>query len=708
MSSPGSLSRLAAPPEEDAKRMKYLTLLSKQYPTMQHALNAIISLETILNLPRGTELFLSDIHGENEPFAHVMKNGSGVIRRAIKTLFSDSLTIEDQKRLATLIYYPTEKIPLCLAHQTNSSEWYRVTLLRCVKVLRHLAANYSRRKVRKYFPPEFANVMDELITSTEPLYANGIVRTIVELNQGTPFLVSVSRIVKRLAVTHLHVLGDIFDRGPAAHLCMEAIMDRHSHSVDIQWGNHDILWMGAAAGSLPSIACVIRNSLAYSNTETLEVGYGINLLPLALHAMKAYANDPCTAFMPKSVSPGATGLRRYDPQEDRGELQVLAKMHKAIAIILFKLEGQCIARNKHFMMMHRRLLHRIDIEKGTVFVPHVPAVPTSTLPEDVAASGEQDRQDIPGETYMLRDTNFPTVDWAHPYELSPEEQEVIERLRYSFLHSETLQRHVRFLYAKGSMYLRWDGNLLFHGCIPLNADRSFTRMHLFGGVYWGRSFLDRMDRLAREGYFLDAHATPERKAYGLDVLWYLWCGPMSPLFGKNKISTFERLFISGPSPAHHEEKNPYYEYREDQATVRAILDEFDLNAETGHVINGHVPVQVRSGESPLKAGGQLLVIDGGLSRAYQATTGIAGYTLVSNSRGLILVAHEPFESAKRAWEDEIDIHGSTTIVEHNAAQRRIRDTDLGRELTEQVQALKNLHEAFHNGSLKEKLTREWE
>ncbi|MCB0154820.1 MAG: fructose-1,6-bisphosphatase [Anaerolineae bacterium] len=650
----------------DAKQLRYLQLLAKQYPSIRATSTAIINLTAELNLPKGTEHFISDIHGEYEAFRHVLKNASGSIRRKIEEIFGESLSAEDKRNLATLIYYPEEKLPLILRREADKAAWYRQTLLRLLKVCRVVSAKYTRAGVEQFLPTDFAATIEELLfhqanVAEKTEYYETILETIIETDSARAFIVALAELIQQLAIARLHIVGDIFDRGPGAHLIMDALMAYHT--VDILWGNHDILWMGAAAGSDACLASVIRLSLRYANMETLDNGYAINLLPLASFAIETYGQDPCRPFMPKLLN---------DSEFTEQEIRLMAQMHKAIAIIQFKLEGQIIKRRPHYQMEERLLLDKIDLAASTVT--------------------------IDGTRYPLLDGHFPTLDPNQPYELTTQERAVIEKLRLSFTNSKRLQQHVRYLYSKGSMYLVHNGNLLYHGCIALNEDGSFKAFKVDGQEFAGKVFLDRVDRLARQGYF--ATDDPERKLYGMDAMWYLWSGEQSPLFGKERMTTFEKYFVADET-THHEPRNPYYKLRHNEATARQILVEFGADPDRGHIINGHVPVQVRKGESPIKANGKLLVIDGGFSKAYQKQTGIAGYTLVYNSYGLLLAAHHPLESAQKAIQDELDIDSETEILESNTTRLRVKDTDRGREIQKELDDLHLLLRAYRTGLIKE-------
>jgi len=644
--------------------LQYLNLLARQYPTIQAASTEIINLNAILNLPKGTEHFLSDIHGEYEAFLHVLRNGSGSIKRKIDEIFAHTMLAKEKRALATLIYYPELKLPLILKDMEDPAEWYHITLFRLIKICRVISSKYTRSKVRKALPDDFAYIIEELLHEQESIgnrqeYYQSIINTIIATGRASAFIVAISRLIQRLAIDHLHIIGDVYDRGPGAHIIMERLTEYHS--VDFQWGNHDILWMGAAAGSEACIANVIRVGLRYSNMTTIEDGYALSLLPLATFAMEVYANDPCRQFIPK-----LSGEKEYSEQE----IRLMAKMHKAISIIQFKLEAEVIRRQPQFGMTSRLLLDKIDYQNGAI-----------TLND---------------KTYPLNDTNFPTINPADPYALTEPERMVVEKLKLSFLHSEKLQKHVQYLYSKGSMYLLYNGNLLFHGCIPMNEDETLQNTDFGGEVLGPRETLDRVERMVRQGYF--ATENPQQKLDGLDMMWYLWCGAQSPLFGKDQMTTFERYFINDKE-THVEKNNPYFALREKEETARKILEAFGLDPDKGHIFNGHVPVKVKKGEKPVKAGGKLIVIDGGFSKAYQKETGIAGYTLIFNSYGLLLAAHHAFESVQKAIEKEIDIDTETIILEQGYGRIRVKDTDLGRELRRQAEDLHALLEAYRKGDI---------
>lgn len=644
--------------------LRYLKLLAKQYPTISDASTEIINLEAILNLPKGTEHFISDIHGEYESFTHMLKNASGVIKRKIDDTFGNSIREKEKSTLTTLIYYPEQKLELIKHTEQNMEDWYKITLNRLIELCRRLSSKYTRSKVRKALPKDFAYIIEELLHEQRDIinkqdYYNGIIETLIDIDRAGEFIIAISKVIQRLVVDRLHILGDIYDRGPGAEIIMNALMNHHS--IDIEWGNHDILWMGAASGSEACIANVLRISLRYANLGTIEDGYGINLLPLATFAIEFYGDDNCTSFTPKSIDKGLT----------EKDISLLSKMHKSIAIIQFKLEGQIIKAHPEFNMDDRLLLDRINFKDNSI--------------------------DINGKTYEINDMSFPTVDPDDPYKLTPSEEELIVKLKRSFVNSEKLQRHIKFLYAKGSMYLIYNSNLLYHGCIPLNKDGSFREVKIGESTYSGKSLLDKFDRLARQSYFTNDSGV---KNYAMDMMWYLWCGPDSPEFGKEKMTTFERYFINDKE-THIEERDPYYDYRDNEKLCINIFKEFNLDPSSSHIINGHIPVKTKDGESPIKANGKLLVIDGGFCRAYQPETGIAGYTLIYNSYGLLLTSHEPFESIEKAIIEEKDILSSTAILEHATTRKRVKDTDIGNELMAQIKDLEMLLIAYRKGLIKE-------
>jgi fructose-1,6-bisphosphatase-3 len=644
-----------------------LKLLSQHYPSIQAASTAIIDLTAQLNLPKGTEHFVSDVHGEFEAFSHVLKSGSGSVRRRIDEVFGSALTEGERRNLATLIYYPERKLPLILQTVADEEAWYRDTLRQLLQIGRSVISKYAKDHVQASLPDPFAGILEELLYAQEDAedkrrYYRSIIETIIATDSGRAFVVALAELIQRLAVARLHVVGDIYDRGPGAHRVLDALIDYQN--VDVQWGNHDILWMGAAAGSEACIANVIRICLRYANMETLEHGYAISLMPLASFAVDVYGDDPCRPFVPRPSG-------EEDLTDD--ELRLMAQMHKAITIIQLKLEAHIIRRRPHYRMEDRLLLDKIDYDQGTV--------------------------SLDGSVHQLVDARFPTVDPAQPYTLTARERKVIEKLRLSFTGSRRLQEHARFLFSKGSIYLVHNGNLLYHGCISMNEDGTFKPFRVDGETYSARRFMDRVDRLARQGFF--STEDPAQKQYGMDAIWYLWSGAQSPLFGKQKMATFERYFIADLS-THEEKRDPYYDLREREDVARRILGEFGVDPDAGHIINGHVPVRVKQGESPVKAGGRLIVIDGGFSKAYQGRTGIAGYTLVYNSWGLLLATHHALESTQRAIEDELDTDPETEIVESNDVRIRVEDTDRGRDIQRRIEELRTLLNAYRTGLIQER------
>jgi fructose-1,6-bisphosphatase III len=645
--------------------LKYLRSLSKLYPSTASAATEIINLSAILSLPKGTEHFMTDIHGEYEQFTHILRNGSGAIRRKIDDQFKDKLTEKEKKELATLIYYPKLKLENVVKKNANMDEWYRLMICHLIIIAKYSSSKYTKSKVRKALPKEFAYVIEELLSNRSLMqdqegYYEQIVESVIQTGKAKELIVAMCDLIRRLVVDHLHIIGDIFDRGPSPHLIMDDLMAHHS--IDIQWGNHDVLWMGAAVGQTSCMATILRISARYGNLDILEDGYGINLLPLARFALETYENDPCECFR----------IHYREDEYDVREKGLDMKIHKAISVIQFKLEGQLIQENPEYEMDQRRLLHQMDLEKGVVV--------------------------IEGKEYTLLDKYFPTIDPKDPYKLTDEESRVIRRLRRAFLRCEKLQRHIRFLYAKGSMYKKYNGNLLFHGCVPLNKDGSFRKVKIFGEEYCGKALYDVLDRYARKAYFSN---DPEEKNKSANLLWYSWTNQNSPVFGKEKMTTFERYFVAEKA-THKEPKNPYYYWYENEEVVNHIFTDFGLPMEDGHIINGHIPVESKKGESPIKCNGKLLVIDGGFSKAYQPTTGIAGYTLTYNSFGIVLAAHEPFESLEKAVKEESDIYSHKVLVEHVKKRKLVMDTDNGLIMSETIQDLKKLLQAYDNGLLSEK------
>lgn len=651
---------------EDIKKLKYFRLLAKQYPNIALAATEIINLEAILNLPKGTEHFLSDIHGEYEPFVHVLRNGSGVVKRKIEDLFCKSLLESDIKSLATLIYYPEQKLDIVLKEERNIDDWYKITLNRLIEICRFCSSKYTRSKVRKALPADFAYIIEELLHEQfngidKEEYYDRIITTIIDIGRAKEFIIALSKLIQRMIIDRLHIIGDIYDRGPRPDIIIDTLMEYHS--VDIQWGNHDMLWMGAAAGVRTCVANVLRISTRYANLDLVEEIYGINLLPLATFALKYYRDDLCESFIPK--------VKEDDPAANQ-EVDLVSKMHKAITILQFKLEKEIIDRRPEFELEERLLLDKIDYEKGTII--------------------------LNGTEYKLNDNNFPTIDPKDPYKLTEEESVLIDKLVYSFVNSDKLQKHVRFLFSKGNMYLKFNSNLLFHGCIPLDDEGNLKSMCIQGEEYESKRLLEKFDSLSREGYFEKVGS--EEKTYGMDIMWYLWTGPISPLFGKKKMATFERYFIDDEI-AHIEQKTGYYKLRDREEMCDMILREFGLDPSESRIINGHVPVKKKNGESPIKANGKMIVIDGGFSKAYQKQTGIAGYTLIYNSYGLQLVSHEHFSSTEESIMKEKDILSTTLVVEQKLKRKTVEDTDIGKELQVQIKDLKELLLIYRKGIIKE-------
>ena len=648
--------------------LRYLQLLARNFPTIADASTEIINLEAILNLPKGTEHFLSDIHGEDQAFSHVLKNASGAVKRKVNEIFTNSLRESEKKELCTLIYYPAEKLELIKSKEKDLEDWYQVTLNQLVKVCRNVSSKYTRSKVRKALPTEFSYIIQELLheSSIEPnksAYVDQIINTIITTGRADDFIIALCNLIQRLTIDLLHIVGDIYDRGPGAHIILDTLCQYHN--FDIQWGNHDVLWMGAAAGNLGCIANVIRMCLRFGNMATLEDGYGINLLPLATFAMDTYNDDPAVIFRPKT--------KFSDSVYDEKTMRLMSQMLKAITVIQFKLEGEIIRRRPEFGMDDRLLLHHINLKKGTIRL------------------GTTD--------YPLRDTYLPTLDMRDPYRLSVEEEELIFKLKHSFESSEKLKKHMRCLFTHGAMYQVCNSNLLFHASIPMNPDGSFKQIKIQNNYYAGRALMDRVDQLVRTAYFQTG--SQEECEFAHDFIWYLWCGPDSPLFDKSRMATFERCFLEAPE-THEEEKGAYYTLRNEEAICDQILDEFEVTGPHRHIINGHVPVRSIRGENPIKANGKMIVIDGGFSKPYHPQTGIAGYTLVYHSRGFQLVQHEPFESAAKAIAEGLDIKSTTIVVELSSHRQLVRDTDKGRDLQAQISDLQKLLFAFRSGIIKEK------
>lgn len=653
---------------------KNLELLSKQYKNIQEVAEEIINLQAILNLPKGTELFLSDVHGEYEAFIHILNNGSGIIKNKIEDIYKNSLTEEERKNLATLIYYPEEKLKIIKKTNQNMDEFYRITLYRLIEVGRAVSSKYTRSKVRKALPEGFDYIIDELLHmqdfqnggENKNKYNRQIIESIIELNRADAFIIVMSAFIKRMAIDHLHLVGDIYDRGPGAPIIMDKLMK--FHSLDIEWGNHDILWMGAACGNEACIANTIRICSRYENLATLEEGYGINIRPLSDFATTVYKDDDCKTFLPKTAGQKSKEQNGYSS----GNPCIIAKIHKAITVIQFKIEGQIIKRHPEYKMKDRLLLDKIDFEKGTV--------------------------SIGGKDYKLKDASYPTIDPKNPYKLTPEEEEIIERLKYSFENSEKLQKHVNFLYSQGSMYKNYNNNLLFHACIPVTEDGEFEKVELAGKSCRGKELMDHLENIAHKAFF----GNRDENQDAVDLMWYLWCGPKSPLFGKDKAATFERYLLED-KVTHKENKNPYYKCIEKEEFCDKLLEHFGADVKEGHIINGHVPVKVKDGETPLRAGGKVIVIDGGFSKAYQETTGIAGYTLSYNSNGLVLAVNDPFESKQKAIDEGSDIKSEIILQEQVEKRKLVADTDIGTKLKEEIEDLKRLLAAYREGLIKEKI-----
>ena len=635
--------------------LKFLQSLATQYPSVAKACTEIINLQAILNLPKETEHFVSDVHGEYEQFLHILKTGSGAIRNKIEDVFGNTLCARDKKSLAALIYYPEQKVERMRLElsEEDFQDWYKVSLHRLIAVCKESSAKYTRSKLRKSLPADFSYILEELLSEN-----NRVVEKEEYYNEI--FIVAIAGVIQKLVVTRLHVIGDIFDRGPGPHIIMDHLME-HSN-VDFQWGNHDVVWMGAASGQKACIANVIRLSARYNNLNVLEDGYGINLVPLASFAIETYANDPCQCF-------------RVHAQEDSDlrEVSLNMKMHKAIAIIQFKLEGQVIKRRPEFNMDKRLLLDKIDYEEGTIM--------------------------IEGKKYELLDKSFPTIDPNNPYELSEAEEALMNRLCMNFLNCDKLQEHIRFLFNKGGLYLCYNSNLLYHGCVPLDEKGNFRKVKIGSKQYSGKELYDVLEYYARKGYYEQDNR--EEHEYGKDIMWYIWSNENSPVYGKEKMATFERYFIADKE-VQIERKDHYYRLIEREDVVNNILKEFGVDIEKGHIINGHMPVHVKEGESPVKCNGKVMIIDGGFSKAYRGTTGIAGYTLIYNSRGLRLVSHETFTSTEDVIEKEIDVHSDTVIREVSAQRERVIDTETGRQLKEQISDLEKLLHAYRTGQILEK------
>ena len=641
--------------------LAYLKLMSREYPTLESASSEIVNLMAICGLPKGTEYFFSDLHGEYEAFIHLLRSSSGIIREKIKETFGHIISEEDEIQLANLIYYPDRQIAKLKQEQNYTEDWQRIALYRLVQICKEGSSKYSRSKVRKKMPPEFAYAIDELLhvdynDDNKKVYYSEIIRSIIDTQMADSFIIALCRLIQNLTIDNLHIIGDIFDRGPRADIIMEELMQ--FHDVDIQWGNHDISWMGASTGNPACICNVLRIAISYNGFDVLEDGYGINIRPLSMFAAKVYSDDPCERFMPRILDQNI-----YDAV-DPG---LAAKMHKAIAVIQFKVEGQIIRRHPEYEMDSRILLTAIDYQRGTVV--------------------------IEGKEYPMMDMEFPTIDPSDPLKLSEEEEELLHTLTLSFCHSALLHKHIKFLYSNGSMYKCCNSNLLYHGCIPMKEDGSFDEMAVNGKAYKGRALMDFIDKQVKKAYFLPDQ-DPEKEA-SRDFMWYLWSGAKSPVFGKDKMTIFEHYFVEDKE-ASRERMNPYYKLSVQEKYCDMILEEFGLTTTGSHIINGHVPVKIKDGETPIKAGGKLFIIDGGLSKAYQGKTGIAGYTLIFNSRHLALAEHKPFDPKKESTP-------KVSIVEKMRKRIMVADTDGGKELARRIEDLKELVAAYRKGALKERI-----
>ncbi|WP_026503775.1 fructose-bisphosphatase class III [Butyrivibrio sp. NC3005] len=641
--------------------LDYLKLLSKEYPNVRKAGAEIINLRAICGLPKGTEYFFSDLHGENQSFVHLLRSSSGIIRAKIEETFGQMLSENEQLELANLIYYPDRVLAKWHKERKDCADWKKVTIFRLVQIARCVGRKYTRSKVRKKMPQDYAYAIDELLHSDgkdidKRIYYQEIVNAIIEIDAADCFIMALCQLIQNLTIDSLHIIGDIFDRGPRADIIMDELMN--FHDVDIQWGNHDISWMGAAAGNTACIANVLRIATSYNCFDVLEDGYGINLRPLSMFAAEVYGDDNCDCFRPHLLDENIVDCVNPD---------LAAKMCKAITIIQFKLEGQLIQNHKEYNLNERLLLDKMDLEKGTV--------------------------KIGKKVYKLKDTYFPTIDMKNPYELSDQEKELMHALKVSFVHSTLLQEHVQFLYSHGGMYKICNNNLLFHGCIPMNEDGSFMTVHTKDGDFSGRKLMDYVEQKCIDAYFLDPREHEKEKKEAMDLMWYLWCGPHSPLFGKDRITTFEHCFVDDKE-AKIERYNAYYSFSNDEKYVDQILKEFGLPEKGTHIINGHVPVEVKNGESPVRANGKLYVIDGGLSKAYHKKTGIAGYTLIGNSHHLALAVHKPFVPGREVTPD-------IQVTEVFERRIMVHDTDVGKKLLSQISDLKDLLEAYKKGLIKE-------
>ena len=650
------------------EQLRYLQLLSQQYPNVQAASTEIIRLRSVLNLPKGTEHFMSDIHGEYDAFLHILNSCSGEVKEKLKEIFGTQLSQRDRNDLATLIYYPKSKLELVAQTEEDMEEWYRITIHRLIQVCRFVSIKHSRNYVREQTPEGYREILDELIhvrdeDGSKKYYFENLIDSIISIGQAASVIQAMCTTIKALTVDHLHIVGDIFDRGPRADIVMDSLMN--CRGVDIQWGNHDILWMGAASGSRTLVATVLSNSIRYNNLDVIETGYGISLRPLSIFANEVYRDCDTSCFGIKMTNLDAAQYTEKDKL-------LSARMYKAITMILFKLEGQKVLRRPEYHMEDRALLHRINYDRKTIT--------------------------IEGVEYPLMDCDFPTVDPENPYELTQEESQVIDQLTESFRHSEKLQKHTRFLYSKGSLYKTINGNLLFHGCIPMTEDGQLQSFTISGQELRGKAFMDYADKTARQAYYTKM-GTAERE-FGMDFLWWLWAGRNSPIFGRDRMATFERRFVDN-EVAQAEPKNPYYTFYHDPEVCQMLLREFGLEGAHCHIINGHVPVRARKGESPIKGGGKLIVIDGGFSKAYQPTSGIAGYTLTFGSRYMRIVAHQPFAGKRHAVESNADIDNESDIFERMEVRLKVADTDEGKRLQNRVDELLALLDAYRAGAVTE-------
>ena len=661
--------REVLPVQYSDEHLRYLRLLSQKYQTVAAAASEIIRIEALLRLPKGTEHFMSDLHGEHEAFVHILNSASGVIREKIDTVLGNGVPAEERAELATLVYYPNQKLPELKARQRDLHAWYRMTLLRLIDLCRFVSSKHTRDHVRRCLPQNCGYILDELLHAhfedhDKDQYYGEIIESIIRYDRADAYIIRFCEVIKRLAVDRLHIVGDLFDRGPRPDRILDSLMAHHQ--VDIQWGNHDVVWMGAAAGSPLCIMTVLKTTLAYNNLDTLEGGYGISLRRLERFAQHTYADSDVSRWLPHA-----------DQRTAAGDLTAAARMHKAVTVMMLKLEAQVIARNPDFDLQGRDFLNHIDFAAGTV--------------------------DYFGTTYPLLDCDFPTVDPANPAALTADEEEIAAELVRSFAESERLRRHVQFLYAHGAFYKMCNGNLLYHGAVPMTEDGAFAAIRFEGTARSGKQLFDYCDRRARQGYSAPV-GSPARLA-GQDFLWYLWCGAKSPLFGRSAMTTFERLYIADPA-AQVEIKDPYYRHIADPHTAEHILREFGLSGEGSHIVNGHVPVRAIEGESPIKGGGRLIIIDGGFCRAYHRRTGIAGYTLVYNSRGLILRTHQPFESVEKAIHEDEDIASKSEYI-YTAPQRiLVRDTDEGGRKQALIRDLTALVEAYQSGVIAQGVAQE--